>query len=41
VREEREASIIIVVQKLELMQQLDCDISVRKLKDAIYTDAYA
>jgi len=29
------------VQKLKLMQQLDCGVSVRILKDGIYTDAYA
>jgi hypothetical protein len=40
-KEEREASVIIVVQKLELTQQLDCGVSVRILKDVIYTDAYA
>jgi len=29
------------VKKLELLQQLDCGVSVRNIKDAIYADAYA
>jgi hypothetical protein len=37
----REASVIIVAQKLELLQQLYCGVLMKNIKDAIYADAYA
>jgi len=40
-KEEREASVILVLQKLELLHQLDCGLSARNIKDAIYADACA